>query len=307
MSADVSPAAVDPTRVATITVWAARLSWLAVAVLGGRAVGAALTDHPAADADVLTVAAWAGWAVGAVALTVPATVTLTLARVVVPGALAVAVAAALGGAGLTDVLPLAGPAALATVLTTSAEVGRRWVQASAYGDEQRFPLRPPVGYLVAAVLAWLVWAAAAIIATVALVGGRLVAGIPVAVVAVGGLVLLPRRWHQLSRRWLVTVPAGLVVHDPVVMGETLMLSRRQVAGLSLTVLTPNTEPAAADLTGPTAGHGLEVSLSEPVTALFAPRPGQPQGRAIHLTAFLVAPSRPGAVLADARRRRFPVR
>ena len=142
---------------------------------------------------------------------------------------------------------------------------------------------------------------------VALAGGRFAIGAPLAVVAGAGLLLLPRRWHQLSRRWLVTVPAGLVVHDPVVLGETLMLSRRQLAGLGLTTISPSAAHSAADLTGPTAGTGLEVTLTESVTALFAPRPGMPQGKAIHLTAFVVAPSRPGAVLTDARRRRFPVR
>lgn len=304
MSAAVSPSASNANRLAVITVWTARLAWLAVALIGGRAVGAALADHPAADADALTIGAWVGWAVGALALTIPATPTLTAARVVVPGALAVALATAIGGAELTDVLALAGPALLAAVLTASADVGRRWIQASAYGDEQRFPLRPPVGYLVAAILAWLVWVAATLIGVVALVGGRVALGAAGATLGVAGLIVLPRRWHQLSRRWLVTVPAGLVVHDPVVLGETLMVPRRQLAGLSLTMLRSGVEPAAADLTGPTAGHGLEVRLVEAATALFAPRPGLPQGRAIHLTAFLVAPSRPGAVLADTRRRGF---
>lgn len=300
--ADVSLTPSTSTRLATITVWAARIAWLGVALLGGRAVGAALADQPATDAAILTVGAWAGWAMGALALSVPAAATLTAARVVVPGALAVALTTILAGAGLTDALALAGPALLATVLTASADVGRRWVQASAYGDEQRFPLRPPVGYLVAAVLAWLLWMTAVLVAVTAVIGGRLALGLPTAFVALAGVVLLPRRWHQLSRRWLVTVPAGLVVHDPVVLGETLMVARRQLAGLALTVLRSDNEPAAADLTGPTAGHGIEVRLNEPVTALFAPRPGLPQGRAIHLTAFLVAPSRPGAVLADAHRR-----
>ena len=49
-----------------------------------------------------------------------------------------------------------------------------------------------------------------------------------------------------------------------------------------------------------------MTLTEAATALFAPRPGLPKGRAIHVLAFVVAPSRPGAVLADARRRRLPV-
>jgi hypothetical protein len=46
--------------------------------------------------------------------------------------------------------------------------------------------------------------------------------------------------------------------------------------------------------------------TESVTAVFAFTPSEPNGRAIHLTAFLVGPSRPGALLAAARRRGLPV-
>jgi hypothetical protein len=289
-----------------VTAWGARAAWLAVAVLGGRAVGDALSDHDAGAARALTVGAWIAWAVGALALAVPAVPSLTVARVVVPGALAVAVAGLIGGADAGPLIALAAPAFVATVLVLAAEVGRAWVQASAYGDEQRFPLRPPLGYLVASIGTWAVWVVAVLSAAVALVSGRWAAGLPAAVVAVGGALVLPRRWHQLSRRWLVTVPAGLVVHDAVVLGETLMVARAQVAGLRLVRVGPDRDLAAADLTGPTAGVGVEVTLAQPATALFAPRPGVPKGRAVHLLAFVVAPSRPGAVLADAHRRHLPV-
>ena len=39
----------------------------------------------------------------------------------------------------------------------AAETGRVYVQASAYGDEHRFGLRPPLGYLAATVVSWVVW------------------------------------------------------------------------------------------------------------------------------------------------------
>lgn len=291
---------------AAVAVWAARLSWLAVAVLGGRAVGAAVSDHDGSAPTVLTVAAWVGWAAGALALAIPATATLTAARVVVPGALAVAVASAIGGAELVAILMLAAPALLATVLVGSAEVGRTWAQASAYGDEQRFPLRPPLGYVLAATLAWIVWVVAVLVGAVAASDARWAVAVPALVVATLGLLVLPRRWHQLSRRWLVSVPAGLVVHDPVVLGETLMVSRRQLSAIVPVGPADRAGHPAADLSGPSPGVGLAVTLTESVTALFSPRPGLPEGRAIHLSAFLVTPSRPGAVLHDAARRRFPV-
>jgi hypothetical protein len=298
--------AASSTLVAAVTAWGARLAWLAVAVVGGRAVGDALADHDAGAARALTAGAWIGWAVGAIALAVASVATLTTARVVVPGALAVTVAGAIGGADAGALAALGAPALVATVLVLAAEVGRAWVQASAYGDEQRFPLRPPLGYLVASVVTWAVWVAAVLVGAVALVSANwLPGGVAAAVVVVGALVL-PRRWHQLSRRWLVAVPAGLVVHDPVVLGETLMVPAANVTGVRLVKVGPDRPMVAADLTGPTAAVGVEVTLAEAATALFPPRPGLPKGRAVHVLAFIVAPSRPGAVLAAARRRRLPV-
>lgn len=297
----------DASRIiAALTIWGGRLAWLVVAVVGGRAVGNAVSDHDLAAARGLTVAAWAAWTVGAMAFLVPSVVGLTVLRVVVPGALVVAVAARAGDASAGAVLALTVPALVATVLVLAADVGRAWVQASAYGDEQRFPLRPPVGYLAASIASWLVWAVAVIAAVVAWSAEEWSIAALGTIVALAGAATLPRRWHQLSRRWLVTVPAGLVVHDPVVLGETLMLPRRQIAAVRLTRVRPHRVTSAADLSGPTAGVGVEVALHEAATALFPPRPGRAQGQAIHLTALVVAPSRPGAALADARRRRLPV-
>ncbi|MEM1333278.1 MAG: hypothetical protein AAGG08_07450, partial [Actinomycetota bacterium] len=132
--------------------------------------------------------------------------------------------------------------------------------------------------------------------------GALAAGIPLAVIAVAGSVLLFPRWHRLSRRWFVLVPAGVVVHDPVVLADTVMVRTAQVARLGLA----RADTDAADLTGPTSGYAVEVRTTESVTTVFAFTPKEPNGRAIHMTAFLVAPTRPGELLRLAGDRRLPV-
>ena len=186
------------------------------------------------------------------------------------------------------------PAVVATVLVGSAETGRRYVETDAYGDERRFPLRPPYGYLAATVVTWAVWVAALMTAPLALAAGSIVLGVVAVVVAAAATWLFPRRWHQLSRRWLVVVPAGVVVHDPVVLADTLMLPRRLIAAVGATT----TRGPALDLTGPTPGVAVEITLTERTTAVLAPRPRTPRGRGIHLSALLVAPSRPGAALRE---------
>jgi len=100
------------------------------------------------------------------------------------------------------------------------------------------------------------------------------------------------RLHRFACRWLVTVPAGVVVHDPVVLGETLMVLRPNVEHARLALV----DTAAADLTGPAAGHAIEITMHEMVQVLFAATKARSKGTAIHAQAVLVAPSRPGRAL-----------
>jgi hypothetical protein len=287
-----------------VSLWAARLAWLAVALVGGRAVGDAVASRSDAVQLVATVGAWVAWGCGAVALAVPSVPCLTAVRAVVPGAIVIAIATAVGGAPAGSVLALLAPALVTAVLVAGGDVGRLYVQASAYGDEQRFPLRPPLGYLVAAVLSWLVWVPAVVAAPLAWAAGAWIVGAVTSVLAIGATWVLPTRWHQLSRRWLVAVPAGLVVHDPVVLAETVMIPRARVTRVGLVGAARGN--GAFDMTGPTPGVAVGIVLDDMVTATLAPRPATPRGTAVHLSALLVAPTRPGAVLREAADRGLPV-
>lgn len=283
----------------TIVVWAARAAWLMVAVVGGEAIGQALEDRSRALQLAGTIGSWIGWAVGAAALAVAGVTTLTLARTVIPASLVVAVVALVGGADPGAGVALVVPSAIATALVCSAEFGRVFIQASSYGDEQRFGLRPPIGYLIASAASWLLTAPALVIAPLAWAGKAWVVAVATTIVAAAGLWLLPIRWHQLARRWLVLVPAGVVVHDPVVLNDTLMLPSRTIGSVSLDELGVAGQ-TAADLTGPTPGLAVAISLVESTTAVFAATPSNPTGRAIHLTALVVSPTRPGSVIRAAR-------
>jgi hypothetical protein len=287
-----------------MVVWTARIAWLAVAVVGGAAIGDALDGRSRAVQLTGTTGAWVGWAAGAAALAVAGVGTLTLVRAVVPGSLVVAaVALALGAeAGVT--IQLVVPAAIATALVGSAEFGRVFIQASAYGDEQRFGLRPPIGYSLACAVSWLLTATALVVAPVAWAAAAWLPAIAATAVAGAGLFVLPIRWHQLSRRWFVIVPAGVVVHDPVVLNDTLMMPSRTVASVALDEQGAASQ-TAADLTGPTPGLRVEIVLVEPTTAVFAATPAEPTGRAIHLTALVISPTRPGSVIRALRARGYP--
>jgi hypothetical protein len=289
-------------RLARATPWLARVAWVVVAVVGGTAVESAVADRSAAVAWTAAIGGWGLWAVAALGLAIASTWSLTVVRVTVPLALAATVAAGVGGATAIDLVLLGGPAIVAAAAVMTAEFGRQYVQASAYGDEERFPLRVPVGAGLAAVVAWLLWATTAIVGPLSIAAESWVAGVLLSALAIAGVVLLGPRWHRLSKRWFVLVPAGVVVHDPVVLADTFPLRTAQVASIGLAPA----DTQAADLTGPASGYAVEIATTESVTAVFAFTPAEPNGKAIHLRSFLIAPSRPGRALRSARARGLPV-
>lgn len=296
-------AAQDPIdRFAGVTPWVARLAWILVAVIGGSAVESAVDGRSSAVAWTAAIGGWGLWAAGALALAIASVWSLTVVRIVVPMSLIATITAGIGGAPAIDLVLLGGPTVVAAAAVTTAEFGRQWVQASAYGDEERFPLRFPVGAGLAAIISWLVWAPASIAGPLLVAARSWFAGVPLCVLAIAGAVLLGPRWHRLSLRWFVLVPAGVVVHDPVVLADTFPLRTAQVASIGLAPA----DTQAADLTGPASGYAIEVATTESVTAVFAFTPADPNGTAIHLRSFLIAPSRPGRALRSARAHGLPV-
>ncbi len=266
-------------------------------------VGPALADAlDAAGAPVRTVASlglWVGWAVGVSATLVPHPLSLTALRVLAPAVVVAALAAAVGEA----------PSALAVVwaLVTAAwaftpAIGATWVNGPAYPNERRYPLRAPGAMLAGPLL--LVWAllVSAVAAGPLLLAARqwLFGGLAV-VVGAPLVWLLTRSLHTLSRRWAVFVPAGMVLHDPLTLLDPVLLQRSTVARVG---------PAAAgsdalDLSQRAPGLALEMALREE-TSFTVLVPGKREGRPETTTRFLFTPTRPGAVLEEARRRRLPV-
>lgn len=282
--------------------WVARIAWVLVAISGGSAVEAAIADRSEAVRWVAGVGSWVLWGTVMAALAIPAVRSLTVTRLLAPLSLVVGVVIAVAGAPALDLVQLVLPAVVACAAMFTARFGRQFVQASSYGDEERLPLRLPVAAGTAAIIAWAVWAPAFVVGPLLLAAGNSVVGGILTVIGVTGLVVVTPRWHRLSRRWLVLVPAGLVVHDPVVLADTLMVRMNQLVGLRLA--PADTE--AADLTGPASGYAIEVQASETVTTVFAFTPQEPNGRAIHMTGFLISPSRPGEALRTAAARGIPV-
>jgi hypothetical protein len=289
-------------RIERFVPWLLRGAWIAVVLLAIPALDGAFEGRSDNVHDVARIVGAALWVIGVAAMAVPAVVSLTATRVVVPLAVPVSLATAFAGADVAVAAGFVASALAATFLAASAPLGRAFVQASAYGDEDRHLLRPPLAYLAAAALTWVLWAGAVLTGPLLLADRRWVVGGITSAIAVAGAMWAWRRWHTLSRRWFVLVPTGVVVHDQLVLGETLMVRRNDLAALRLA--PAGTE--ALDLTGPAAGHAVEVVTRGSTTAILAATPKTPRGRVMHFTACLVSPTRPGQLLGAARERRLPV-
>ncbi len=266
--------------------------WLVAYTMVPFAISSATRDR-ASLAETVSVNAWLIVAfIVFVALVVCGPISLTIVRMVAPASVAIGVVAlAFGAAALPGVLSLAA-AAVVTLTAFIAETGEAMVQTAAYGDERRLPLRVPAAMQIPIAVSWLLWLATLLTGVLLLAAGKWVTAIIVLLIAAALTWLTYQRLRPFSIRWLVSVPAGVVVHDPVVLGETLMVMRTNVQHAHLALATTE----AADLTGPAAGHALEVMVREMVQITLAATAKNPKGSAIHAQAFLIAPSRPGRAL-----------
>jgi hypothetical protein len=279
--------------------WLLRLFWAVLPFTVGPALAAVLDQRSDAVQTVASTGLWLGWAVSFGATLVLHPISLTMVRLAAPFVVSVAVAAAIEG----EVSAMALSSALVAALVAfAAEIGAAYVNGSAYPNERRLPLRVP-GPLLFGPLA-LAWALAVVLPSVAvllLAAERWVAGgILVAIAAPISFVLV-RAMHGLSRRWVVFVPAGLVLHDPMTLADPVLFRRQTVGRLG---------PAAADtdaldLTQRAPGIALELASKEEVQLVLT-KPGRAVGDTVTATKLLFTPTRPGAVVEEARERRFPV-
>ena len=250
-----------------------RAVWVLLPVLAGPVLADALHDLDATPRTTASAALWVLWAVGLTATLVPLPATLTALRLGV----------------------------LVVLAAFAAPVADRFVDGASYGDERRFLLRAPGPVvLVLGPLATVVALAGAAVGPVLLLDARWVAGGPATAIGWAMAALAVRSLHRLTRRWIVLVPAGFVLHDHLALADPTLLPRASLASVG-------PAPAGADaldLTQAARGLALEVRCREPHDLRPASRDGSAE--VVVVEAFLCAPARPDAVLAEARRRRLPV-
>ncbi len=281
--------------------WVVRALWATLPFTVGPVLADALSETSSPVRTLASVTLWAAWALGMLAACVPHPLALTVLRVMTPAGAVLAVGAALWDHPSAVAV---GWSAVVAAWSFSPAFGQWCVNGPAYPNERRYLLRAPgpvAAGVAGLVVAWTVGIAGLCAGPLLVAARQWVAGAIVTVLGWALAVIFLRSLHNLSRRWAVFVPAGVVVHDPVSLRDPVLFARRMVAGLGPTAARSG---HVVDLTQRAVGLALELRLREPVTITLM-KPGQRLGVQAEATAVVFTPTRPGAVLEEARRRRVP--
>ena len=280
--------------------WVLRTVWATLPFTVGPLLDAGLVAHSRPVHLVGVALAWLTWAVGLLGTVVGHPIGLTALRMMTPAVMGSAVwGARIGGlAAWRGGLGLAGATVVCAVVL-SAETGEWAVDGPSYPNEARFALRPPATLMGIVPLVSVVCTAALFTGPLLLAARSWVAGAMFTIVGLAIATAGARSLHQLSRRFVVFVPAGFVLHDHLAISEPVLFKRSVVESISLAPADTD----SLDLSAKAPGLAVEVRLHDKVE--IARVAADQRTAEVGSTArFLIVPSRPGRVLAEARRRRY---
>lgn len=241
---------------------------------------------------------WSLWALGLLMSLVPLSSLLTPFRVLAAMNVVIAIWGAIESpSSLLGIVTLCLSGSF-FVLALTPQVGFWHVNGSSYGNEVRIPLKPPGVMLLGPIPI----AASGIVVTLVSspilladkqwLAGSLIAGF-------GGICSFVafRSLHVLTQRWLVFVPAGVVVHDPLLLSDPFLVKRNGIKSIHLALVGSDAE----DLTMSSLGHAIEVELNQ--EAEIAVRKGpKAESVILNVSSFTVSASLLSGVFSEAQRR-----
>lgn len=286
----------------TRAVWALRALWFLLPPTVGQAGSDAIASADHAVPFVMTAGLWILWAAGMVATMVPVPVTLTAIRVLAAGTIPLATWALVDTDAAAISILAIGHAAVLGLVALNSLVGDRFVDGSSYGDERRMLLRPPsqIGYALAPVVTALMVTGAAA-GPLLLANKQWILGVIAMALGAGALAVGLRALNQMSQRWVIFVPTGMVIHDLTMMTEPVLFRRTAIERLGAAIAGS----PARDLSNTAAGLLLECELTDPAPLGLRDGGGRSGATLTDVRRFLFCPSRPGDLLDEAERRNIP--
>jgi hypothetical protein len=283
--------------------WPARAVWLIAPLAIGSGYAQLFESKSSTAGLIVEIALWLAWFAVLVATLTPSPRSLTICRIAGPAALGATILVAVSGRWEASTALALGFAAVFCALVFLPTFGDRMINGSAYGSERRMALRPPAFVLLGpAQLAWLLVFAGLVVAPALVLAEHYIfaffaAALGAAAVWAGGRIL-----HQLARRWIVFVPAGFVIRDPMLLVDAVLLRRNEVAALGPALAEDGSGGDRVDLSGGALGLALEVALKQPTPMTTKERDEAKRLKPnnIEVTNIVFTPTLPGALLSEAR-------
>lgn len=290
-----------------VVLWVLRVVWATLPLTAGAAADAGLENWSSAPARVAAVLLWASWGIVLLGTLSPRPIALTALRIVAPTYFVLAVVIAVAGDGSTVGWTTAVVATVVALgLAISPDVSIAYANGAAYGDELRIPLKvPPTVAASALPLAPFLVAVGIASGPLLLADERWGVGVVALVVGLPVAALLARSLHGLSRRWVVLVPAGLVIVDPLTLPDPVLFTRESVRALRAVDVREPDGPETLDLRMGALSGGVELTLLRP-TEFLATRRGLRDSQTAKSTEIRVAVVHRTELLTTAAARRLPV-
>ncbi|MGH8985807.1 MAG: hypothetical protein ACRDY6_18285, partial [Acidimicrobiia bacterium] len=256
-----------------MTVWLLRAVWVSLPLTAGPAAANAFDAWSTGPQLVAAVLLWGAWAIVLLGVLAPRPQGLTALRVVAPVFFALAVVTAVAAdpsavvaAGALVATGIAAGLAVAPAVALAAANG------VAYGDERRFPLKtPPILLLGPLPIAPLVVGVGLATGPLLIAADRPVFGAITVVVGLPLAAVMARALHGLSRRWVVLVPAGLVLVDPLTLPDPVLFLRERIDSLRAVDPRAPAPPGTIDLRLGGLADSLGMTLDRDAEFLFTRR------------------------------------
>lgn len=309
-----------------IGLWPARVLWLGLPLVVGwglRETTESLLSGPRLTIEIV---GWILWFGGLLATFAPSTISITVIRMLAPAivgfGLLVGVAT---GTWPQSLLVALAYGLLVTTVVFMPTFGDRMVNGSAYGSERRMALRPPAFALFGPIqLIWLLSFVGLACAPLLIANERYIEAVIATIVGAGLIYVAGKILHQFARRWIVFVPAGFVIHDPLTLVDSVLFRRSSIKALGPALAGEPSSPDTAssssapsesgevtdlDLSGGAPGLALTVATKEALPVTIRPAGvfsgGSPIDtggiiKNIQTTTITFTPTLPGALLQEAR-------
>ena len=252
-------------RSESVTTGIMRVIWICLPLLCGPSLADSFNDFKLLLRTTVSISLWVFWVLILLSTFIATPISLAVIRIGAPAAAALSLWSALETNGSVSGIIGLVASTVAACVALSAPLGDRFSDGASYGDERRFLLRAPGPVLLLfGPLAWLTSLAGFTVGPILLLNKNFLFGSLISLCGFPLSVLASNAIYQLGKRWLVLVPAGILLLDHLSVGDPTLIPRNQLANFSPAKVETN----ALDLSQNSFGLSLEIQCLTPLSMML---------------------------------------